>query len=129
MPMLRRSVRMSSLLASASSRGDTPARSADTITGVPCSSVPLTISTSLPFKRWYRAKTSAGTANPATWPMCRGPLAYGQAGATRIFCFDGVSGCSFAFRRALDDTSGHEARRGEQRDGDEHEHDDRDDHP
>jgi hypothetical protein len=29
---------------------------------------------------------SAGTANPTTCPRCRGPLAYGQAGATRIFC-------------------------------------------
>lgn len=28
---------------------------------------------------------SAGTANPTTWPRCLGPLAYGQAGATRIF--------------------------------------------
>src|SRR5437764_12721890 len=28
---------------------------------------------------------SAGTANPTTWPRCRGPLAYGHAGATRIF--------------------------------------------
>jgi hypothetical protein len=27
---------------------------------------------------------SAGTANPATWPMWRGPLAYGQAGAMKI---------------------------------------------
>src|SRR5215216_899306 len=29
---------------------------------------------------------SDGTPNPATWPMCRGPEAYGQATATRIFC-------------------------------------------
>src|SRR5689334_9817029 len=27
---------------------------------------------------------SPGTAKPATWPMCRGPLAYGHAGATKI---------------------------------------------
>src|SRR5258705_82665 len=33
---------MSALLVSASSRGDTPLLSADTITGVPCSSVSLT---------------------------------------------------------------------------------------
>src|SRR5436305_7348610 len=31
---------------------------------------------------------SAGTANPATWPMWRGPLAYGHAGAMKIV-FDG----------------------------------------
>src|SRR5215211_7201585 len=29
---------------------------------------------------------SEGTPNPATWPMCLGPFAYGQATATRIFC-------------------------------------------
>src|ERR687888_1036695 len=28
---------------------------------------------------------SAGTANPTTCPRCLGPLAYGHAGATRIF--------------------------------------------
>ena len=50
-PRLRRSIRMSSLLRSASSRGDTPVLSAETMTGVPCSSVPLTIRTSLPFSR------------------------------------------------------------------------------
>ena len=32
--------------------GDMPSRSAATMIGVPCSSVPLTISTSLPFRRW-----------------------------------------------------------------------------
>src|SRR5680860_1357981 len=32
----------------------------------------------------YRLKTSDGTPNPATWPMCRGPLAYGQATAERM---------------------------------------------
>src|SRR5690242_12477372 len=52
--------------------------------GVPCSSVPLTIRTLLPFSRWYLANTSEGTPNPATWPMWRGPLAYGHATATRI---------------------------------------------
>src|SRR5438067_10011090 len=35
---------------------------------------------------------SAGTANPTTWPRCRFPDAYGQAGATKIlrgcFCSD-----------------------------------------
>src|SRR6266568_9601658 len=51
--------------------------------GVPCSSVPLAISTREPRMRSKRARTSAGTAKPATWPMCRGPLAYGHAGATR----------------------------------------------
>src|SRR5438477_12298439 len=29
---------------------------------------------------------SDGTPGPATWPRCRGPLAYGHATATRIFC-------------------------------------------
>src|SRR5688572_25709360 len=29
---------------------------------------------------------SDGTPNPATWPMWRGPFAYGHATATRIFC-------------------------------------------
>src|SRR5712691_8401358 len=58
------------------------------MTGVPCSSVPLIIRTSLPFNRWYRAKMSAGTAKPTTWPRCRFPAAYGQAGATRIFFED-----------------------------------------
>ncbi|GAA1709174.1 hypothetical protein GCM10009793_04040 [Brachybacterium phenoliresistens] len=33
--------------------------------------------------RMYREKTSEGTPNPATWPMWRGPLAYGQATADR----------------------------------------------
>src|SRR5712664_138850 len=51
--------------------------------GVPCSSVPLAISTFDPRNRSNRASTSAGTAKPTTWPMCRGPLAYGQAGAIK----------------------------------------------
>src|SRR6266436_5317488 len=51
--------------------------------GVPCSSVPLAMSTREPRSLSKRARTSAGTAKPATWPMWRGPLAYGQAGATR----------------------------------------------
>ncbi len=42
---------MTALNRSAVSRGDSPASSAATITGVPCSSVPLTIRTSLPFSR------------------------------------------------------------------------------
>src|ERR687895_243223 len=29
---------------------------------------------------------SDGTPKPATWPMWRGPFAYGHATATRIFC-------------------------------------------
>jgi hypothetical protein len=29
---------------------------------------------------------SEGTPGPATWPRCRGPLAYGQATATRMRC-------------------------------------------
>src|ERR671936_792748 len=51
-PRSRRSSRIWRLYWSASSRGETPSRSADTITGVPCSSVPVTISTSFPFSRW-----------------------------------------------------------------------------
>jgi hypothetical protein len=46
--------------------------------------------------------------------MWRGPLAYGQAGATRIFCGDAVSArSSRGRRRALDHTNG---RRGDQED-------------
>src|SRR5258707_9461458 len=41
------------------------------------------MSTREPRRRSKRASTSAGTARPATWPMCRGPLAYGHAGAMR----------------------------------------------
>ena len=50
---------------------------------MPCSSVPETISTSWPAMRMYLLKTSEGTPKPATWPMWRGPLAYGQATAER----------------------------------------------
>ena len=39
------------------------------------STVPEIISTSLPAIRWYREKTSDGTANPDTCPMWRGPFA------------------------------------------------------
>src|SRR2546423_3926001 len=74
---------MISLFASTKSRGGTPFLSASYVIGVPCSSVPLAISTRDPRKRSKRASTSAGTANPARWPMCRGPFAYGQAGATK----------------------------------------------
>ena len=59
----------------------TPSLSAWTWIGVPCSSVPDTISTLLPAIRWYRLNMSLGIAKPETCPMCRGPLAYGQAGA------------------------------------------------
>src|SRR5579864_3143585 len=41
------------------------------------------MSTRAPRSRQKRARTSAGTARPATWPLCRGPLAYGHAGAIR----------------------------------------------
>src|SRR5579859_6350613 len=41
------------------------------------------MSTREPRSRQKRARTSAGTARPATWPMCRGPFAYGHAGAIR----------------------------------------------
>jgi hypothetical protein len=52
--------------------------------------------------------------------MWRGPLAYGHAGATRIFCDESVRACSLGDRgRATDDTSGRDAYRG-QATGDEH---------
>ncbi len=74
---------MTALFLSASSRGVTPSWSAATSSGVPCSSVPETMSTSCPAIRMYLLNTSEGTPNPATWPMWRGPLAYGQATADR----------------------------------------------
>ena len=52
-----------------------PSASACTWIGVPCSSVPLTMSTWWPAIRMYRLNTSEGTPKPDTWPMCRGPLA------------------------------------------------------
>src|SRR6266851_8436042 len=87
MPRRRRSSTISALLRSANSRGGTPCLSASYVIGVPCSSVPLAMSTRDPRSRSKRARTSAGTANPATWPMWRGPLAYGHAGATRTVLF------------------------------------------
>src|SRR5713101_1303812 len=39
---------------------------------------------------------SAGTANPTTWPRCLFPAAYGQAGATKIFCL-----CRFSAKDVL----------------------------
>src|SRR3954452_5474072 len=60
-----------------------PASSAAIKIGVPCSSDPETMSTSCPAMRMYRLNTSEGTPKPATWPMWRGPLAYGQATAER----------------------------------------------
>jgi hypothetical protein len=58
--------------------------------------------------------------------MWRGPLAYGQAGATRIFCGDVLSLRSFEDQpRVVDHTNGREARRGDaceqQQDGRRHE--------
>ena len=76
---------MTAWLVSTNSRGVTSAWSASTRMGVPCSSDPLTMSTSCPAIRMYRLKTSEGTPNPATWPRWRGPLAYGQATAERTF--------------------------------------------
>src|SRR5690625_4314690 len=35
--------------------------------------------------RIYRLNTSEGTPKPATWPMWRGPFAYGQATAERMW--------------------------------------------
>ena len=72
-------------LRSTNSRGDIPAWSASTRMGVPCSSEPLTMSTSCPAIRMYRLKTSEGTPNPAMWPRWRGPFAYGQATAESTF--------------------------------------------
>src|SRR5205823_6668731 len=83
MPRRRRSSTISALLRSANSRGGIPCLSASYVIGVPCSSVPLAMSTREPRSRSKRARTSAGTAKPATWPMCRGPFAYGHAGAMR----------------------------------------------
>ncbi len=74
---------MTVLFLSARSFAETPGLSAATRIGVPCSSVPETMSTSCPAIRMYLLNTSEGTPNPATWPMWRGPLAYGQATADR----------------------------------------------
>ena len=63
------------LYRSASSLAVLPSWSAWTWIGVPCSSVPLTISTRFPAIRWYRLNMSQGSAKPETWPMWRGPLA------------------------------------------------------
>ncbi len=52
---------------------------------MPCSSVPETMSTSCPAIRMNLLKTSEGTPKPATWPMWRGPLVYGQATADRTW--------------------------------------------
>src|SRR5687768_7794497 len=37
-----------------------------------------------------RLNTSEGTPKPATWPMWRGPLAYGQATAERTWVMRGI---------------------------------------
>jgi hypothetical protein len=60
---------MTRLYRSARARADTPSASACTWIGVPCSSVPLTISTRFPAIRWYRLNMSQGSAKPETWPM------------------------------------------------------------
>ena len=57
---------MTRLYRSASSRALTPSASACTWIGVPCSSVPLTISTRLPAIRWYRLNMSQGSPKPET---------------------------------------------------------------
>ena len=61
-----RSSAITRLYLSAVSRVLSPSRSAWTRIGVPCSSVPETISTSWPLIRMYREKTSEGTPNPET---------------------------------------------------------------
>ena len=53
---------------SANSCGVLPAFSAMMTMGVPCSSVPETMSTSWPAIRMYRLYTSEGTPKPATCP-------------------------------------------------------------
>src|ERR1700678_2872080 len=83
MPSPARSSAMPRLSRSASGLAVTPSASACTWIGVPCSSVPLTISTRFPAIRWYRLNMSHGRPKPETCPMCRGPFAYGQAGAAR----------------------------------------------
>src|SRR3989442_2002279 len=74
---------------SAMTFGETPSCSARTIVGVPCMSLPPTMSTSSPFIRWYRAKMSAGMNVETAWPRCRGPDVYGHATQTRIFAIRG----------------------------------------
>src|SRR4051812_25417895 len=76
---------MTALYLSTSSCGLSPSSSARTRIGVPCSSVPETMRTSCPAIRMYLLKTSEGTPKPATWPMWRGPLVYGQATADRTW--------------------------------------------
>ncbi len=61
-----RSSTITRLYRSASSRGVTPSASACTWIGVPCSSVPETMSTLWPVIRMYRLKTSEGTPKPET---------------------------------------------------------------
>src|SRR5712691_8830863 len=82
MPRRTRSSTIKALFRSTNSRGGIPCLSASYVIGVPCSSVPLAMRTREPRSRSNRASTSAGTAKPATWPMWRGPFAYGHAGAT-----------------------------------------------
>src|SRR4051812_37024689 len=50
------------------------------------------MSTWWPAIRMYLLKTSEGTPNPATWPMWRGPLAYGQATADRTCVMEEILG-------------------------------------
>src|SRR5689334_16919991 len=83
---------MSRWLRSASSCALTPSSSAAMRIGVPCSSVPETISTSCPVIRMYRLYTSEGTPKPATWPMWRGPFAYGHATADKPLVMPGILG-------------------------------------
>src|ERR687887_2161393 len=49
---------------------------------------------------------SAGTAKPTTWPTCRGPFAYGHAGATRIFL--GVRCANGRLRLGAEGGEGHD---------------------
>src|SRR5437870_3433954 len=86
--------------------GETPSCSARTIVGVPCMSLPPTMSTSSPFIRWYRAKMSAGMNVETAWPRCRGPDVYGHAAQTRIFAMRGESKKGGAFKPFAGGTGG-----------------------
>src|SRR5438445_5249938 len=114
-PRRRRSSTIRALLASTNSRGATPSLSASYVIGVPCSSVPLAIRTREPRSRSKRASTSAGTAKPTTWPMCRGPFAYGHAGATRtVLCLSTCDDKRKLAARAVTESFQHFRRRAAQ---------------
>ncbi len=69
MPSSARSSAITRLYRSANSRAVTPSASAWTWIGVPCSSVPETMSTLSPAIRWYLENMSQGRPKPETCPM------------------------------------------------------------